>query len=44
MLEQRDDIGKALVERRDVEVRGLLEATMHAVKQCMRRLMRDDVA
>ena len=43
MLEQRDDVGESLVEGQHVGVHGLVEAGVHAVKQCMRRFVSDDI-
>ncbi len=43
VLEERNDIGKGLVERQHVRVRRSIEATVHAVEQGMRGLVGDDV-
>src|SRR2546423_601570 len=43
MLEQRDDVGKGLVEGQHVLVNRLVEARVYAVEQGMRRLVRNDV-
>ena len=43
MLEQRDDVGERLVERRHVDIRPLGIARMQAVEQRVRGLVRNDV-
>ncbi len=43
VLEQRDDVGERLVEGEDVRIGGLAEASVQAVEQGVRRLVRDDV-